>query len=129
MADEAQVIYEYINGSTISFKAVVAIDTIRPYERVTVRPDGNIYVDSPGISQLVFTISNAIINGTVYNTLLGVQRAAITFDGTYPRLTTINLKSGVTVTNIPVVMGPLKATDQGNGQWDCATTFTEYTTA
>jgi hypothetical protein len=128
MADEAQCIYEYTNGNTISFKGVLDIVPTRPFETTTIRPDGNIYVDSPGISQLVITCSNALINGTDFNTLLTVQRAAITFDATYPRLTTIYLKTGVTLTNEQVVMTSCKGTDMGNGYWMCNLTFEEYTT-
>jgi hypothetical protein len=129
VADEAQCIYEYTNGNTISFKGTLSIVVTRPFETTTVRPDGNIYVDSPGKAQLIITCSNALINGTDFNTLLTVQRAAITFDATYPRLTTINLKSGVTITNTEVVMTACKGDDMGNGYWNCNLTFEEYTTA
>ena len=94
---------------------------------ITARPDGKIYVDDPAIKQRIFTCTNALIDGTAYNTLNTVQTGAIVYSGAYPRLTTINLKSGVTLTNIEVAVTFCKGSDAGNGYWWCELTFTEKT--
>jgi len=125
MADEAQVIYEYVNGSTISFKGSLKITYHRIGLTITTRPDGKIYVDDPGKKQRTFSCTS-IITGAVYNTLNTVQTAAITYDATYPRLTTINLATGVTLTNILVVLdNGWTADDQGSGQWSVNLKFVE----
>ena len=125
MADEAQVIYEYSVGASISFKTNnLSITYKRLFMTVTSRPDGKIYVDDPAKPQRIFSCTS-IITGSVLNTLNTVQTAAITYDATYPRLTTIYLATGVTLTNIEVVLTDLKATDLGNGEWSVDVTFAE----
>lgn len=125
MADEAQVIYEYTNGNTISFKTNnLKITYNRLFMTVTTRPDGKVYVDDPGKAQRTFSCTS-IITGSVMNTLNTVQTAAITYDATYPRLTTIYLAGGTTLTNIEVAVTSLSATDMGNGFWEVNITFTE----
>ena len=125
MADEAQVIYEYTNGNTISFKTDnLTIAYKRLFMTVTSRPDGKIYVDDPGKAQRTFSC-NSIITGSVLNTLNTVQTAAITYDASYPNLTTIYLKTGVTLTDIEVALTELSAADQGNGFWSVDVTFVE----
>jgi len=125
MADEAQVIYEYTNGNTISFKTDnLTISYQRLFMTITSRPDGKIYVDDPGKAQRTFSCTS-IISGATLNTLNTVQTGAITYDATYPRLTTIYLAGGTTLTNIEVVLTELKATDQGNGFWSVDVTFKE----
>jgi len=125
MADEAQVIYEYVNGSTISFKTNnLSITYKRLFMTITSRPDGKIYVDDPAKPQRFFSCTS-IITGSVLNTLNTVQTGSITYDATYPRLTTIYLAGGTTLTNIEVVLTDLKATDLGNGKWSVDVTFAE----
>ena len=126
MADEAQVIYEYTAGNTISFKTSnLTITYNRLFMTVTSRPDGKIYVDDPGKAQRTFSCTS-IITGATLATLNTVQTAAITYDATYPRLTTINLATGTTaLTNIEVALTDLKVTDQGSGMWSVDVTFTE----
>ena len=126
MADEAQVIYEYTVGNTISFKTSnLKITYYRIGMTVTTRPDGKRYVDDPGKPYRDFSCTS-IITGATLNTLNTVQTAAITYDATYPRLTSINLATGTSaLTNIEVALTELKATDQGNGFWSVDVTFVE----
>lgn len=125
MADEAQVIYEYSVGASVSFKTDnLMISYKRLFMTMTSRPDGKIYVDDPGKAQRTFTCT-AIITGATMNTLNTVQTAAITYDATYPRLTTIYFAGVTTITNIEVALTELKATDQGNGFWSVDVTFME----
>jgi hypothetical protein len=129
MADEAQIIYEYTNGNTISFKTNnLKITYHRHFLEVAPRPDGNIYVDDPGAEQRVFTFS-AIITGADMNTLDGVQMAAITYDATYPRIQKIYWDGATTETNIPIAITALSTQDMGNGFWNVNITMEEYTTA
>jgi len=125
MADEAQVIYEYTAGNTISFKTNnLKITYNRLFMTMTSRPDGKIYVDDPGKIQRTFSCTS-ILAGATLNTLNTVQTAAITYDATYPRLTTIYFAGGATITNVEVAVTALSATDQGNGFWSVDITFTE----
>ena len=126
MADEAQVIYEYTAGNTISFKTDnLTISYKRLFMTMTSRPDGKIYVDDPAKPQLTFSCTS-IISGATLNTLNTVQTGSITYDATYPRLTSINLATGTSaLTNIEVALTELKATDQGNGFWSVDVTFVE----
>ena len=125
MADEAQVIYEYTNGNTISFKTSnLKITYYRIGMTVTTRPDGKRYVDDPGKPYRDFSCTS-IITGATLNTLNTVQTAAITYDATYPRLTTIYFAGATTITNVEVALTELKATDQGSGMWSVDVTFTE----
>jgi hypothetical protein len=125
MADEAQVIYEYTAGNTISFKTNnLRIKYDRLFMKVTARPDGKVYVNDPGKAQRTFSCS-AIITGATMNTLNTVQTGSITYDSTYPRLTTIYFAGGTTITNIEVVVTELTATDAGNGYWNVDITFVE----
>ena len=125
MADEAQVIYEYTAGNTISFKTDnLTITWKRLFMTMTSRPDGKIYVDDPAKAQRTFSCTS-IISGATLNTLNTVQTAAITYDATYPRLTTIYFAGTTTITNVEVALTELKATDQGNGFWSVDVTFVE----
>ena len=125
MANEAQIIYEYVNGSTISIITNnLNINTARLHVQITARPDGNIYVDDPGISQRVFT-GTGIISGANANTLHDVQVAAITFDGTYPRIQKIYWTGATFESNIPV-SGHFTFRDLGSGFWNVTFTLTEY---
>jgi len=127
LADEAQIVYEYVNGSDISIKSNdLRIDPQRKHVQITVRPDGNIYVDDPGIVQRIFT-GTGVITGANANTLHDVQVASITFDGTYPRIKKIYWTGATTETNIPV-SGHFVFSDYGNAFWGVAFTLTEYTT-
>lgn len=127
MADEAQVIYEYTNGNTISIKTDnLTIEYRRLFMTITPRPDGKIYVDDPTVIQRVFSCTG-VISGTNMNTLNTVQTGAITYSGAYPRLTTIYFAGAVTITNVEVAVTSLTATDLGNGFWKVNITFTEKT--
>ena len=128
MADEAQIIYEYTNGNTVSIKTGdLKIDPRRLFVQITARPDGNIYVDDPGVVQRFFT-GTGVISGADANELHDVQIASITFDGTYPRIQKIYWSGALTETNIPV-SGHFVFMDQGAGFWNVAFTLTEYTTS
>ena len=125
MADEAQIIYEYVNGSSISIKTNdLKIDPKRLFVKITARPDGNIYVDDPGIVQRIFS-GTGIITGANANTLHDVQNAAITFDGNYPRIQKIYWTGATTETNIPV-SGHFVFDDLGSERWGVTFTLTEY---
>jgi len=129
MADEAQVIYEYSNGNTVEFKTNdLRIEWKRHFMTVEPRPDGNIYVNDPAVSQRIFTFS-ATISGADMNELNTVQTAAITYDGTYPRITKIYFSGAVTITNIEIAVTSLTGTDLGNGFWEVQCTMKEYTSA
>ena len=129
MADEAQIDWEYVNGSSIEFKTSdLKITYNRLFQDVTVRPDGNLYVDDPGKVQRTFTFT-AIITGATMNTLNTVMTASITYDATYPRIKTIYFTGATTITNIECAMTSLVATDLHNGFWHVAVTLTEYNTA
>jgi len=129
MADEAQIVYEYSAGSDVSFKTNnLSIAYHREGLSVSKRPDGNIYVDDPGIEYRTFTFS-AIISGADMNELNTVQMAAITYDATYPRITKIYFAGAVTIINIEVVCTSMVGTDLGNGFWNISMVLEEYTTA
>ena len=126
MADEAQIIYEYSVGADVSIKSNdLSIDPQRLFVQITARPDGNIYVDDPGISQQIFT-GTGIIAGVDADELHAVQTASITFDGTYPRIKKIYWTGAITETNIPVTAHFI-FNDLGFGFWDVSFTMTEYT--
>ena len=125
MANEAQIIYEYTNGNDVSIITNnLKIDTQRLHVKITTRPDGNIYVDDPGIVQRVFT-GTGIISGADANELHDVQVASITFDGTYPRIKKIYWTGATTESNIPV-SGHFALRDLGSGFWNVTFTLTEY---
>lgn len=129
MADEAQVIYEYVDGSTISFKTNdLAISYHRHGLSISRRPDGKMYVDDPGIEYRMFSFS-AIITGATLKTFHDVQMAAITYSGVYPRITKIRFDGGGSneITNIEVAIVSLTTTDLGNGFWNVQCTMEEKT--
>lgn len=126
MADEAQIIYEYVNGSDVEIKTNnLNIDTLRHFASETARPDGNIYMDDPGVTQAIFT-GTGIIVGADANELYDVQKASITFDGTYPRIKKIYWTGAITETNIPVY-GHITFNDLGFGYWEVTFELKEYT--
>jgi hypothetical protein len=125
MAGEAQIIYEYTNGNDVSIKTDnLKITLNRLFVKVTTRPDGNIYVDDPGIKQRVFT-GTGTISGADASELNTVQTAAITFDGTYPRIKKIYFAGATTIANIPVTAHFI-LTDLGSEKWNVSFTMTEY---
>ena len=127
MANEAQIIYEYSVGADVSIKCNNLKVTInRLFVNVPARPDGNIYVDDPAIIQRVYT-GTGVISGADANEIHDVQIAAITYDGTYPRIKKIYWSSALTEANIPV-FGEFTLTDLGSEFWDVSFTLTEYTT-
>ena len=129
MADEAQVIYEYVSGSTISF---ITNDLLISYHRhgfsISRRPDGLMHTDDPGIEYRKFTFS-ALIKGAVLKTLHDVQMAAITYSGGYPRITKIRFDGGGSneITNIEIAIVSLTTTDLGNGWWNVQCIMEEKT--
>ena len=128
MADEAQIIYEYTNGNTVEFKTNdLSIEYKRHGLEVSPRPDDKIYVDDPGVVQRIFTFS-AIIPGADADEMDTVQKAAITYDATYPRIQKIYWTGATTETNIPVAITSYVVSDQGNGQWEAQITMQEYNT-
>jgi hypothetical protein len=127
MADEAQIIYEYVNGSTVSFKTDdLKIQWNRLYMSITSRPDGKIYVDDPAKAQRVFTFSS-MISGATLNTMNTVQTGAITYSGDYPRIQKIYFAGATTLTNIEVAITSFEAEDLGNEFWNVKITMTEKT--
>ena len=128
MADEAQIIYEYTNGNTVEFKTNdLSIEYKRHGLEVSPRPDDKIYVDDPGVVQRIFTFS-AIIPGADADEMDTVQKAAITYDATYPRIQKIYWTGATTETNIPVAITSYVVSDQGTGQWEAQITMQEYNT-
>lgn len=129
MADDPQIVYEYSNGNSVSFKTNdLRIEYFRDGLLMSRRPDGKLYVDDPGVEYRTFTFS-AIISGADMNELNTVQMAAITYDATYPRITKIYFNGATTITNIEVVCTSFSGTDLGNGFWSVQMTLTEYNTA
>ena len=125
MANEAQIIYEYSAAADVSIITNnLKINMQRLHVKITARPDGNIYVDDPAISQRTFT-GTGIISGADANELHDVQVASITFDGTYPRIKKIYWTGASTETNIPV-SGHFAFRDLGSGFWNVTFTLTEY---
>ena len=128
MAGEAQIIYEYTNGNTVEFKTNdLRIEYKRHGLIVSTRPDGNIYVDDPGVQQRVFSFT-AIIPGADADEMDTVQMAAITYDATYPRIQKIYWTGATTETNIPVAITSYSVSDLGYGQWEASVVMEEYTT-
>jgi len=117
MADEYQVTYEYVNGSTITFKTNdLKITPVRSHLHIDTRVDGTRVVTDPGYTYNRFTFT-AVISGATMDTLYGVQTGAITYSGAYPRITTIYWNGATTETNIEVALVDLQATDLGAGWW------------
>ena len=128
MADEAQIIYEYTNGSDVSIKSDdLKIEPKRLFISTSARPDGKIYVHDPNVVQRIFT-GTGIIAGADAKELHDVMVAAITYDGTYPRIQKIYWTGALTSTNIPVT-GEIVFGDEGSGFWNVTFTFKEYTDA
>ena len=127
MADEAQIIYEYVNGSDVSIRTN---DLVITYERVgvqrTLRPDGNFYVDDPDNPRRIFT-GTGIISGTDQNEMNTVQMGTIVFDGSYPRIKKIYFAGATTISNVVVELAAFSADDLGFGFWNVSFTMTEYT--
>ena len=127
MADEYQVIYECSDGNTISFKTDdLKVNYHRDGLKVSRRPDGKMYVDDPGVEYRTFVFS-ALISGNDMDTLDGVQMAAITYSGAYPRIQKIYWDGDSTETNIEVVLTSLSSADLGNGWWHVEITMEEKT--
>ncbi len=126
MADEDQIIYEYTNGNEVAIKCDNLKVTInRLFVSMPARVDSNIYVDDPAVIQRVFT-GNGTINGADANELHDVQIAAITYDGTFPRIKKIYWTGALTETNIPV-FAQFTFSDLGSERWGVSFTMTEYT--
>ncbi|MHA2067916.1 MAG: hypothetical protein ACXABY_26440 [Candidatus Thorarchaeota archaeon] len=127
MADEAQIIYEYTNGNDVSIKTNdLKITYKRHLVRRTQRPDGKIYVDDPGIEQRIFT-GTGVISGADQNEMNTVQMAAITFDGSFPRIKKIYFAGAVTITNVVIELTAFEANDLGSGFWEVSFEMQEYT--
>lgn len=125
MADTAQVIYEYTAGNTLSFFTNnLKIIAKRPGLSIDCTVDGTLVVTDTSASQLIFTC-DAELSGADWNTLLGVQRAAIDYTGAYPRLTTVYLASATTLTNVEVALWECTGTDLGDGRWSVHLEFRE----
>jgi len=127
MADEYQVVYEYTDGNTVSFKTDnLKVSYQRHGMRISRRPDGKMYVDDPGVEYRIFQFS-AVISGATMDTLDGVQMAAITYSGGYPRIQKIYWNGATTETNIEIAIVQLSTTDMGNGWWMVECTMEEKT--
>ena len=125
MADEAQIIYEYSVGADVEIKSEdLKISINRLFVTTTARPDGNIYVDDPAVVQRVFT-GTGVLSGADANELHDVQIAAITYDGTYPRIKKIYWTGATFEANIPV-FGHFTLEDMGSERWNVTFVLTEY---
>ena len=117
MADEYQVIYEYTNGNTITFKTDdLRIEQVRSQLRVDTRVDGIRVVTDPGFSHKVFTFS-AVRSGDDLDTLDGVQSGAITYSGAYPKIQKIYWDGDTFESNIEVALTSMVELDRGAGWW------------
>jgi hypothetical protein len=126
LADEYQIQWEYTNGNTIDFKTDdLKITLTRPGLRLDTAIDGTILVTDPNNSKLIFNFT-AVLSGNTMDTLHGVYTAAISYDGTYPRVQKIYWDGDSTETNIKTAMTKLEATDLGAGWWNVAVTLEEY---
>ena len=129
MANEAQIIYEYSAVGDVSIKSNdLKIQYLRHHVKRTIRPDGKIYVDDPSIEQRVFS-GTGIISGTNQKEMNTVQMAAITFDGSYPRIKKIYFDGGGVneITNIVIELRDFIANDLGFGFWEVSFVMAEYT--
>jgi hypothetical protein len=131
MADTAQVIYEHTNGNTKSiFPDTFKIDFTRPTLKFFVRPDNKIYVQDSDVSQRIIyctgEIAGADIEGGTAQDWNSWLTGSITYDGTYPRLTTVNLDGSNTITNVPVAPVKFLVEDLGDGWWSVDAVFKEY---
>lgn len=126
MADEYQVIYEYSNGNTISFKTNnLKVSYHREFMRVVTRKDGTRVVIDPNDTQYRTFAFSAIISGNDMDTLDGVQMGSITYSGDYPRIQKIYWDGDSTETNVEVALTSLVATDLGKGWWNVDITMEE----
>ncbi len=119
MADEYQVIWEYTNGNTISFKTDnLQIRYRKPGMRTDIRVDGIKVVTDPGNRQYIFTFT-ATLSGDDMDTLDSVERGAIDYTGAYPRIQKIYWDGDSTETNIEVAIpdGGLTVVDFGEAGW------------
>lgn len=127
MADEAQIIYEYVNGSDVEIKTNdLSVEYIRAGVQRTARPDGNKYTDDPDIPYRIFT-GTGVISGTNQDEMDTVQMGTIVFDGSFPRIKKIFWTGGTTETNIVIELIRFVANDLGFGFWEVAFTMEEYT--
>jgi hypothetical protein len=120
------IVWEYANGSTITFYTDdLKVEIRKPYFSVDIRIDGTIVVTDPDIRQRVFTFSS-VVTGAIANTLHDVENGtAIDYTGDYPRIQTLTWVSGTTETNIEVATTNLVLSDLGNGQWGVNMTLVE----
>ncbi len=127
MADEAQIIYEYTVGNDVEIRTNdLKVRYMRAHVQRTTRPDGNKYVDDPGIPYRIFT-GTGIISGTDQDEMDTVQMGAITFDGSFPRIKKLFWTGGTTETNIVIELRDFSADDMGFGFWTVSFTMEEYT--
>lgn len=125
MADEYQIEYEYVNGSTISIKAsTVKAKTIRPHLKIYTRVDGTRVVSDTGYAYRVVT-AQALISGNDADTLDAVQNASITYSGAYPRLKKIYWDGDSTESNVEVALMSYDVSDVGGGWWSLQVVFEE----
>ena len=127
MADEAQIIYEYVNGSDVEIKTNdLSIDYKRAHVQRSIRADGKKYTDDPQIQYRVFT-GTGIIVGADQNEMNTVQMGTIAFDGSYPRIKKIYFTGATTITNVVVELTSFISSDLGFGYWEVSFTMEEYT--
>lgn len=120
MAD--QVVYEYSDGNSVTFKTNDLKISYKRLEWVDTRVDGTRVVTSTGQAWRVYTCTS-VITGDNMDTLDSVQMGSITFSGAYPRLTVIYWDGDSTETNQEVIMTDLTVLDQGQGWWLVSVTF------
>lgn len=117
MADEYQVEWEYVNGSSITFKTDdLNIEYINPRYREDVRVDGTIVVTDPGQSYRRFSFT-ALLTGDDMDTFDSVLVGAIDHTGAYPRITKIFWDGDSTEVNIEVGRPKVRTLDRGAGYW------------
>lgn len=119
--------YEYSDGNQIDFNTEdLKITYHRDSMSIDARADGTRVVTDPSYEWREFHFTS-VLTGANMNTLDGVQMAAITYSGAYPRIKTLTWASGETETNIEVVIpdGGLVVSDAGNGQWNVDVTMLE----
>jgi len=125
MADEYQVEYEYVSGSTISFKTDdLRIEPHRSGLYIDTRVDGIRVVTDPSHVYRIITCTS-LLTGANMNTFHDVQMAAIVYTGGYPRIKKIYWHGTLYEENIEVALMTVTTLDKGAGWWWVSLRFEE----
>ena len=126
MVNEYQITYEYTNGNTVEMRTEdLKVRVMRPHLKVHTRVDGVRVVSDTGHTYRIFACT-ALLSGDDAKELHDVQNAAITYDGTYPRIQKIYFDGDSTESNIVVAMTTFEILNIGVSGWSCSIVMEEY---